>query len=205
MTIAVMKTKAETTLAEHFETVLGRLPGGGTARKMRQDAFAAFVAQGLPHRRVEEWKYTDLRAMLKEAFQPKSGGNFGSQAIAETLDGAQTGMLVGVDAHTIIFVDGIQVTNSVASPAAKFEALRLADALETMPDWVAREIARSARTTNATLALNTAFMSDGAAIRVAEGVTLDQPIHLIFQTSGTENKLQICAWESNISLYSVSR
>jgi Fe-S cluster assembly protein SufD len=34
-------------------------------------AYEAFVAQGLPHRRVEEYKYTDLRTLIKDmAFTP---------------------------------------------------------------------------------------------------------------------------------------
>ena len=30
-------------------------------------AFARFERTGLPHRRVEQWKYTDLRALMRDA------------------------------------------------------------------------------------------------------------------------------------------
>ena len=44
------------------------LPGGkGAVAVLREDAFKRFDARGLPHRRVEEWKYTDLRALMREA------------------------------------------------------------------------------------------------------------------------------------------
>ena len=33
---------------------------------MREDAFKRFEERGLPHRRVEEWKYTDLRALMRD-------------------------------------------------------------------------------------------------------------------------------------------
>src|SRR5271156_6629742 len=33
----------------------------------RAEASAAFAARGLPHRRIEEWKYSDLRAALDRA------------------------------------------------------------------------------------------------------------------------------------------
>ena len=190
MTIAVMKTKVETTLAEHFETVLARLPGCRAAKKLRQDAIAAFASAGLPHRRIEEWKYTDLRALTKEAFEPRTGGIFGSQAIAETLDGEIPGMLRGIDATTIIFVDGQHVTGAAASEPRLFEVQRLADALSSMPDWLGRELTRGQTDaqSNPVLALNTAFMTDGAVIRIPDDVAVEKPIHLVFQTSGPEAK-----------------
>ena len=35
--------------------------------RLREAAFERFAATGLPHRRVEEWKYTDLRALMRDA------------------------------------------------------------------------------------------------------------------------------------------
>ena len=32
----------------------------------RQQAFEAYERAGLPHRRIEDWKYTDLRALMRE-------------------------------------------------------------------------------------------------------------------------------------------
>ncbi len=34
---------------------------------MRTEAMRRFGALGLPHRRIEAWKYTDLRNLMKEA------------------------------------------------------------------------------------------------------------------------------------------
>src|SRR5262249_35036107 len=62
-----MKTAAELSLADTFATVRDHLPGGGPVATMRDSAFRNFDARGLPHRRIEEWKYTDLRALMREA------------------------------------------------------------------------------------------------------------------------------------------
>jgi Fe-S cluster assembly protein SufD len=59
-----LKTPAEQALAETFAAAKSKLPGLADARA---DAFAQFDKQGLPHRRVEEWKNTDLRALWREA------------------------------------------------------------------------------------------------------------------------------------------
>ena len=61
-----------------------------------------FDALGLPHRRVEEWKYTDLRALMREA-KPLAGPP-DAAAKARAKD---AGKLIGdMDARRIVFVDG---------------------------------------------------------------------------------------------------
>jgi Fe-S cluster assembly protein SufD len=62
--ITLMKTPAETGLAQAFEAVKATLPGN---RDAREQAFRLFYERGLPHRRVEEFKYTDLRAAMRDA------------------------------------------------------------------------------------------------------------------------------------------
>jgi hypothetical protein len=65
--ITPLKTAAEQQLALQFANVKAELPGAGAVRKLREDAFAGFEAKGLPHRRLESWRYTDLRTLLREA------------------------------------------------------------------------------------------------------------------------------------------
>src|SRR5271156_3708429 len=50
--------QAETALADAFTEARARLPGDDAIAAQRAAAFALFAKQGLPHRRVEEWKYT---------------------------------------------------------------------------------------------------------------------------------------------------
>src|SRR5688572_7276221 len=73
MTVAAPKTKAEQALTRNFEAVAAKLPGGRAVADARKAAIGAFAALGLPHRRIEEWKYTDLRVALKEALPPAVG------------------------------------------------------------------------------------------------------------------------------------
>lgn len=65
--IRPVRTAAEIGLADLFAAEHKGLPGGGTIEAMRRDAFDRFVAQGLPHSRVEAWKYTDLRRLVRDA------------------------------------------------------------------------------------------------------------------------------------------
>ena len=62
--ITLMKTPAEAGIAQNFEALKALLPGDAAAR---ESAFRRFSERGLPHRRVEAFKYTDLRAAVREA------------------------------------------------------------------------------------------------------------------------------------------
>src|SRR2546430_9877074 len=61
------KSSAETALAQNFAAVKRALRGAGAVGALREDASRRFETEGLPHRRVEEWKYTDLRALMRDA------------------------------------------------------------------------------------------------------------------------------------------
>src|ERR1700722_13657906 len=61
------RTVAETALAEAFGAAKAKLPGGAAVAKFREESFGAFFAAGLPHRRIEAWHYTDLRALMRDA------------------------------------------------------------------------------------------------------------------------------------------
>ena len=55
------KTKAEQGFADQLEAAPETLPGTSDwARNLRETGRQEYLSPGLPHRRVEEWKYTDL-------------------------------------------------------------------------------------------------------------------------------------------------
>src|SRR5262245_46826432 len=67
MDAKVIQSEAEKTLAQQFAQAKSRLPGGAEVARLRGTAFARFEAAGLPTRRVEEWKYTNLRTLMPNA------------------------------------------------------------------------------------------------------------------------------------------
>src|SRR3989440_386426 len=60
------------------------------------------ILPGRPHRRVEEWKYTDLRALMREARPLASPPDAAAKARAERA----LATLVAIEARRIVFVDG---------------------------------------------------------------------------------------------------
>ena len=136
MNVAVMKTKAEQGFAEQFEKAASKLPGGAAAKSARAEAIGRFTALGLPHRRIEEWKYTDLRAAVKEAL-PLAVGDHAEFSAAD-LDAA-LGPLAGIDAHRITFVNGrYRAELSSASPPKGLNVGMLAQALTRAPGKTAK-------------------------------------------------------------------
>jgi Fe-S cluster assembly protein SufD len=66
MNLALAKTDTGRALGEAFAVARDRLPGAGKVADTRREAFEAYERAGLPHRRIEDWKYTDLRALMRE-------------------------------------------------------------------------------------------------------------------------------------------
>jgi Fe-S cluster assembly protein SufD len=184
MTVAATKTKAEQALSQNFEAVAGKLPGGRAIAEARKAAIGAFAALGLPHRRIEEWKYTDLRVALKEALPPAVGA--AAKVSVPEIDAALE-TLAELDAHRVVFVDGVHAPELSAAAGAKgLEITSLAAALAKSGDGLLRNGAPSQE---AVIALNTAFMTDGAIVRIAKGIELAKPLLLVFARSSREGRL----------------
>src|ERR1700734_625062 len=66
MNLALAKTDTGRVLSDAFAVARDRLPGTGGIADARRQAFDAYQRAGLPHRRIEDWKYTDLRVMMRE-------------------------------------------------------------------------------------------------------------------------------------------
>ncbi|MEQ1713565.1 MAG: Fe-S cluster assembly protein SufD, partial [Hyphomicrobium sp.] len=103
MNVAIMKTKVEQALSEQFERVAAKLPGGAAVADARREAIGRFGALGLPSRRVEEWKYTDLRNALKE---PLAVGveDEAKLTVADLI--VALGPLAHLEAARVVFVNG---------------------------------------------------------------------------------------------------
>src|SRR4249919_1490724 len=103
--VRAMKTPAEQALSAAYQAARVNLPGMGAVAALRADAFKQFERVGLPHRRVEEWKYTDLRALMREAYPLADPPDAAAKAAAK-LAGHK---LASLEARRVVFVDGVLV------------------------------------------------------------------------------------------------
>ncbi len=179
--VTVIKTAAETGLASAFAQARPRLPGSDAVDAQRVAAFDLFAKAGLPHRRIEEWKYTDLRALMREAKPLAAPPDAAAKAQAKT-----AGALLGdVESRRLVFVDGAFVPelSDTAALEPGLTIKSLAAALADEDPALGTHLGRLAPGTDIAVALNTALMGDGAVIGIAAGSTIERPLHLIFVAS----------------------
>ncbi len=180
--LKVIKTAAETALAQAYADARDRLPGNDAVAAQRTAAFDLFVREGLPHGRIEEWKYTDLRMLMREA-KPLAPLPDADAKIKAKSAGA---LLGDVECRRMVFIDGLYVPE--LSDTARLEkglsVGSLADALRDGDAVVMGRLGKLAPQSDVAVALNTALMGDGAVIRIAAGSTMERPLHLLFVASG---------------------
>lgn len=171
-----IRTPAEQALAASIEAVSGKLPGAGEVKKLREAAAKAFLEGGLPHRRVEEWKYTDLRALMREAAPLALPPGKGEIEQAGKLD-----PFSGIEARRLVLVNGAFVPE--LSDLTKLEKglaiVPLAQALAEKSQLTQRIGELKPDVYDAALALNTAFLSDGVLVEIADGTKIERPIYIV--------------------------
>jgi Fe-S cluster assembly protein SufD len=179
-----IRTAAETALAANFAAAKASLPGADGVAALREEAFRRFEAGGLPSRRIEEWKYTDLRALMREA-KPLAPL---PDAAARRWAAESAALLASIDARRIVFVDGsfVPELSDLSDLEPGLSIRSMASALEAGDTRVLTRMGRISPTADTAMALNTAFMRDGAVIDVAAGVALARPIHLVFVAARKE-------------------
>jgi Fe-S cluster assembly protein SufD len=196
--ITPIKTAAESGLVEAFAALRGRLAEGAVTAR-RKAAFGRFEAQGLPHRRLEEWKYTDLRVLMRDA-KPLAGAPDGRAKARAKSAGA---VFAAIGARRIVFVNGalVRELSDLVALDPGLSIYSLADALsrDHSPPYLSlaftpastasgqgegRESAgtdaASPAEGNVAYELNTAFMGDGAVVKVEAGAQITRPLHLVF-------------------------
>ncbi len=186
-TIRPAVTAAEQRFLDLYASVSSKLPGAGSVsvRASRDAALEQFARLGVPHRRVEEWKYTDLRALMPEV-HPLSG--LDSHAPDISLEAAAGAALAHLDAYRAVFVDGrfrADLSTIQNAPDIGFETVR--QVFENGGDPLASK--QPPRPRDVIAALSTAFATDGAIVSVAAKTKPEKPIHLIVIASGEKPQL----------------
>lgn len=184
------QTRAEQAYLDLFRAAEQALPGAGNpwAADLRAMAIEAYAALGLPHRRVEAWKYTDLRSRLTEAhpLARSTGRPLGDAELREAL-GAD---LAELASYRLVILEGglrADLSDIAGLKAAGVEVASLTEALQKPPRWLKSALGKvNPQDRDPVVALNLALMSGGAALRLGNGVTLEKPVHLIHLDGGLE-------------------
>ena len=176
-----IRTPAEEALAAAIKAGRAKLPGPGSVAKLRETAATSFLESGLPHRRIEEWKYTDLRALMREAAPLAPPPDAGAIKTAKALD-----PFAGIEARRLVLVNGVFVPelSDLKALESGLTILPLARALAEGHKLTEKIGAIAPETYDAALALNTAFLNDGIIVALDEGASVERPIHIVHCHTG---------------------
>ena len=153
---------------------------------LRTRAWERFTELGLPTQRRgnEKWKYTDIRRIASVPFtnpldlEPEPGIDRGSVTVSAPSD---PGWI------TLVFVDG-QYSPGLSSPSPDgFHAGSIANGNGGTRALLEERLSHQAPPDDdGFVALNTAFLRDGALVHIPRNTEANAPVNLVFITTGRE-------------------
>ncbi|MEH2498108.1 Fe-S cluster assembly protein SufD [Bradyrhizobium sp. AZCC 1678] len=181
MNLVLAKNETGRALSDSFAIARDRLPGTGSVAEARSAAFEAYDRVGLPHRRIEDWKYTDLRALMRDVLPLAPVPD--AAALARAATAAKLQAIKGV--RRLVLVDGVFAPKlSELAGLEKGLAVRtLRDVLEAGDATLQAQLF-TPDIANPMVALNSAMMTDGVVIEIANGLVLKEPLQVIHVASG---------------------
>jgi len=175
-----VRTEAEAALIATFDSDDLRLRG---ATDLRAAAMARFAEAGLPHRRVEAWHYTDLRALLRRAAPAYSPDALSVEQAKKCLADVAN----RTNAARLVTLDGVfrPDLSDLADLPAGVTLASLADALIAGDREVLNALVGEGQGgDDAIVSLNAALMQDGVVLRIAPGAQVERPLALFNMMSG---------------------
>lgn len=135
---------------------------------LRSDAAARFAATGLPNRKVEVWRYTDLRDIKDRLYLEQIG------------DGGKIPPALLPNSLRLVFSNGNLVTGEQELPPG-VRLLGMAQAMIAAPEILADHLGRSDAVREMPLpSLNQAMSRDGYVLILEAGITLERPVEILF-------------------------
>lgn len=148
---------------------------------LRRSAIGRFAELGFPGTRDEAWFHTNVAPLVRTPFRTTT-----PKDAHRTWKSEHT--FRELAANRLVFVNGFfSADDSCAGKLPQgVRACSLAELKASEIDWLEGNIARhAAYDEHAFVALNTAFIHDGAFIYVPRGTTVDTPIHVVFVSTAS--------------------
>ena len=153
---------------------------------MRKTAMAKFAELGFPTTKHEEWRFTNITPIVRTRFTPAT------KSLARKVTSKDLGSFTfaGLNFHQLVFLNGHYSSelSAIGSLPKTVRVGSLADAVNADGDLMYAHLGKYVRgDENAFTALNTGFMQDGAFIFVPDGIALNEPVHLLFLSTGKDS------------------
>jgi len=146
--------------------------------KTRQEALSLYKKVGLPSKRDEDWKYTDV-SRLADLLE------VGSSHTDMTVEGLG---IADLDAYRMVFMNGdFDASQSNLPDEVSIVSLAVLEASVSneAPETLAKlfQVSGNEPLFNGFMALNAAKASDGAAVCLADNSVLDKPLYILHMSN----------------------
>jgi Fe-S cluster assembly protein SufD len=179
----IKHTQAESDLLARFDNAKAELAGSVAVSALREVALGQIRDRGLPHRRVEEYKYSDLRAYLKSAAPLAGAADAAStQSVLDSLDSYGD-----LDRYRIVVANGSFLAGLSDVDALAAEGVTLTDFSDALRSEGGAQLLASPKSgeTDGVVALNTAFVQGGVVLTVKAGAEVSKPVELVQVAAST--------------------
>lgn len=158
---------------KEFENFKG--PGNGVLSGIRKEAMNHFTQLGIPTVKHEEWKYTNVAPILKNDFRTDNS------LLNLTENDVRPFYLTGKESIRLVFENG-RFNQSLSTVPDQLNGAIIGNLATHCEHPIAKEhLTKHASFVQASfIALNTAFVNEGAFIYIPDNVVLEEAIQLIY-------------------------
>ena len=154
-------------------------------KKLRESAIASFEKLGFPTTRNEDWRYTNVGPLVRTVFERDEHAPNDTKKVAA--DAIQILSFADSASNRLVFVNGVcspQLSRLHGLPVG-VRVESLANALQRDDGILHAHLSRYVRyQEHAFVALNTAFIEDGALVFIPKSAAIEEPIYLVFVSTG---------------------
>ena len=163
----------ENNIKLNFENYLNKKNFSSSQKEIKETSFNNFIKNGFPNKRLEDWKFSDLKQIITTNFKDI---NFSKKEEQSNIDNNFT---VDLEHNKIVFIDGIISKIDFSYEDEQQVVVEQNSDLE-------KELSR-----NSLLNLNTAFVSNYTKILVKSGYQFKKPLILFNYLSNNLNNVGI--------------
>ena len=176
-------------LTENMHSQSTELPGQNIPwlQQVREAALLSLSEKGFPHKKHEDWKYTNIQPLLEQEFALTDSACIG------LMDDDIEHLFLSLDEDCrIVFVNGrfAPQLSVFKHDKSQFEIINLAKIIDTQPELLQPYLARYANPAEHGFnALNTASINDGLYLHIFKNVQIREPIHVLYLTTAVDGLL----------------
>jgi Fe-S cluster assembly protein SufD len=163
----------ENNIKLNFENYLNEKNFSSSQKEIKEISFNSFIKNGFPNKRLEDWKFSDLKQIITTNFEDI---NFSKKEEQSNID---KNFIVDLEHNKIVFIDGIISKIDFSYEDDQQVVVEQNSDLE-------KELSR-----NSLLNLNTAFVSNYTKILVKSGYQFKKPLILFNYLSNNLNNVGI--------------